>query len=100
QHTLEANRQLQNQDDYRQLDAPIYPQTAVKIQYNPCWTRNKSRDSDIPKPRKFYLLPKRHKNPQIWDCPIQNPTQRPQTATELLIPTSSESLFPASTAAT
>ena len=87
QYLLEGERQLSNPDHYRQLEEPIYKQTAIKAKEIIQKLRRKRHinakqetyllGQDTPRPRVFYLLPKIHKSPETWTVPYQVPPGRP-----------------------
>lgn len=83
----EAHRQLDNGKYYRKLDRPIYPDNIVRI--NRIVDRMNSEGfiddrqweflrakADTCRPRRFYLLPKIHKDRSKWPAPDQ-PEGRP-----------------------
>ena len=83
----EGLRQLNNSNHYKQLDEPLYPQTAIKIdsiltklltdhhitkkQYEYL------KPPENPRPRRFYMLPKIHKPQTSWTIPNKLPPGRP-----------------------
>lgn len=83
----EGNRQLNVKDHYRPLAEPIYPQTMLEIREileEMCEKKiisGKQKDyllgSGTPRPRRFYLLPKIHKDPVTWSSPYKIPPGRP-----------------------
>ena len=86
-YVQEAERQLNMPVYYRALDEPLYLSTANEINqilarltrlgYLVPRQRSYLMGEDDPKPRKFYLLPKIHKNPASWPVPYQIPAGRP-----------------------
>ena len=87
QYLMEGERQLSNTDHYRQLQQPIYEQTATeakeiiyKLKHKK-YINNKQLKyligQDTPRPRNFYLLPKVHKDPSTWSVPFEIPSGRP-----------------------
>ena len=87
QYILEAERQLNNTDHYRELDEPIFKQTATKAKEIIQKLRDKKHidfkqekyllGQDTPRARVFYLLPKIHKSPDTWTIPYEVPPGRP-----------------------
>jgi hypothetical protein len=83
----EGNRQLGNEKHYRKLDGPIYPKTAARITKivqnlkNEGYINKKQctylSPTDNPRPRRFYMLPKIHKDPNKWTVPNKIPPGRP-----------------------
>ena len=83
----EAERQLNMPEYYRTLDEPMYLTTAneinqilaqlLRLGYLVPRQRLYLMGEDEPKPRKFYLLPKIHKDPASWPVPFQIPAGRP-----------------------
>ena len=86
-YVSEAERQLNMPEYYRTLDEPMYTTTALEIdRILVCLVRlgylaPKQRlylmGEGEPQPRKFYLLPKIHKDPASWPVPYQIPAGRP-----------------------
>lgn len=86
-YILEAERQFSNTKHYKSLDQPIYPQTAQKItEILEDLLQKQKIDQDcfdylVPpddaKPRRFYLLPKIHKEKDKWTIPDRMPPGRP-----------------------
>ena len=85
-YVFEANRQLSNTTHYQKLNGPIYPKTARQIDK----ILRKMINSGIsekeyeylkpptnPRERRFYLLPKIHKDPEKWTIPNKIPPGRP-----------------------
>ena len=87
QYLLEGERQLNNQDHYKQLPGPIYQDTAVKIKEIITRLRQGKHithkqeqhllGKETARPRVFYLLPKCHKPPETWTIPHELPPGRP-----------------------
>ena len=86
-YIFEANRQLSNLKHYKKLDSPIYPKTSKKID---TILRKLLNDKQItkeeyeylrppskPRERRFYLLPKIHKDVEKWTVPGKIPPGRP-----------------------
>lgn len=83
----EGHRQLNKQEHYSPLNEPIYPQTRLEIKEileEMCEKKIISGDqktylmgSGTPRPRRFYLLPKIHKDPKDWSRPHKIPPGRP-----------------------
>lgn len=82
----EGNRQLNVQEHYSPLAEPIYPQTTVEIREileEMCEKKIISQDqkdlsgSGTPRLRRFYLLPKTHKDPGSWSVPHKIPPGQP-----------------------
>lgn len=87
QYILEVERQLQDGEYYRKLDKPIYPDTIPMVKTildslkNKKFINAKQRKYLIgelqPRERRFYILPKIHKDPDKWTVPFQVPPGRP-----------------------
>lgn len=87
QYTKEAHRQLQNKDYYRPLTRPIYTRTIPVIHRMIDNLKNKGfidelqrqylKGQGAPRPRRFYMLPKIHKEQQKWPVPGLMPPGRP-----------------------
>lgn len=87
QYTKEALRQLNNRTHYAKLKEPIYQQTipAVYAIINSLHTKkfiNAKQKQYLlgdtqPRARRFYILPKIHKNPEQWTLPHEIPPGRP-----------------------
>lgn len=87
QYILEVERQLQDGDYYRKLDKPIYPDTipmvktivdSLKKKKFINAKQQKYLIGDVqPRERRFYILPKIHKDPEKWTVPFQVPPGRP-----------------------
>lgn len=83
----EAHRQLNQNEYYKKLEGPIFPETITKIKQiilNLSEKKfiNKKQITylippDEPRARRFYLLPKVHKNPESWSIPYRMPPGRP-----------------------
>lgn len=87
QYIFEANRQLEDQTYYKRLQKPIYLQTVPKV-YEIVedlhknkfinWKQKQYLKGELePRPRRFYMLPKIHKNPEQWTVPFRIPPGRP-----------------------
>lgn len=86
-YIFEGTRQLQITDHYSPLDEPIYPQTQGEVReileemYDKEVISGKQKEyllgPGIPRPRRFYLLPKIHKNSNSWTVPKKVPPGRP-----------------------
>lgn len=87
QYIWEAQRQLDNTEYYKKLTTPIYLETAQLVSeildklkkkgYIDYKQRLYLKGNDLPRPRRFYLLPKIHKDPQNWSIPHKIPPGRP-----------------------
>lgn len=87
QYIFEAKRQLSDQTYYKKLDKPIFMETIPII--DQILTKLKKQKfinakqfqylkGDIqPRERRFYILPKIHKDPSTWTVPFQIPKGRP-----------------------
>lgn len=86
-YIYEANRQLSNRQHYRKLDSPLYKKTSKKID-DVLKKLLKKHEIDKeeyeyfkppskPRERRFYLLPKIHKNIEKWTVPGKIPPGRP-----------------------
>lgn len=83
----EGKRQLSVTEHYCSLTEPIYPKTILEVReildemYEKKIISGKQRDylsgSGTPRPRRFYLLPKIHKEPEKWSIPHKIPPGRP-----------------------
>ena len=83
----EAYRQLNDKNYYKKLDKPIYTDniTCVKNILNNLLRErfiNKKQlkylsGPENPRPRRFYILPKVHKDPLTWTIPNRMPQSRP-----------------------
>lgn len=87
QYIFEANRQLEDRTYYKRLQQPIYLQTVPKV-YEIVedlhknkfinWKQKQYLKGELePRPRRFYMLPKIHKNPEQWTVPFRIPPGRP-----------------------
>lgn len=87
QYIFEANRQLDDKTYYKRLQQPIYLQTVPKV-YEIVedlhknkfinWKQKQYLKGELePRPRRFYMLPKIHKNPEQWTVPFRIPPGRP-----------------------
>lgn len=87
QYIREANRQLNNDKHYKKLDKPIYPETIPMIKnittklHEKGFINKKQKqyldgDGNV-RERRFYTLPKIHKDPEKWDPPFEIPPGRP-----------------------
>lgn len=87
QYILEAQRQLNDKMYYKRLDGPIYLQTIPLIQDILLKLKKKRiinkrqlqyLQGDLhPRERRFYVLPKIHKDPAKWTIPFEVPKGRP-----------------------
>lgn len=87
QYVLEVQRQLRDTTYYIKLDKPMYLETRpmVKEIINSLKSKKfiNSKQVDYltgelePRPRRFYILPKIHKDPNQWIVPHQIPPGRP-----------------------
>lgn len=86
-YVKEAERQLNNETFYKKIEEPIYPETSKKYRSILTSMMNKSIISpqqasylmpkDNPRPRRFYLLPKIHKDMSKWTIRNKMPPGRP-----------------------
>lgn len=86
-YIFEGTRQLQILDHYSPLSEPIYPQTQIEVReileemYEKELISGKQKEyllgPGIPRPRRFYLLPKIHKKTDSWTVPHKIPPGRP-----------------------
>lgn len=87
QYISEALRQLNDNKYYKKLDTPIYPETIpmvralIKRLYDKKFINKKQKtylegDGNT-RERRFYMLPKIHKDPWKWNPPFQIPPGRP-----------------------
>lgn len=87
QYVTEVKRQLSDGIYYKKLKEPIYLQTIPMVSrildelYNKR-VINKKQSSYLkgegqPRPRRFYILPKIHKEPEKWTVPHEIPPGRP-----------------------
>ena len=87
QYIWEGNKQLQDTKYYKPLNKPIYLETMKKVLnifqkiYEKKLINAKQKHYLIgdtePRPRRFYLLPKIHKDPSKWSKPHEIPPGRP-----------------------
>lgn len=86
-YLIECYRQLDDKQYYSKLDKPIYPTNKIKIGkilnnlYNDGYINEKQLQylsgPIEPKTRKFYILPKIHKDKNTWTIPGVMPQGRP-----------------------
>lgn len=87
QYITEVNRQLSNTTYYKKLSEPIYLQTIPTVHKTIDGLKEKKYinakqkqylKGDIQsRERRFYILPKIHKDPEKWTVPFQIPPGRP-----------------------
>lgn len=87
QYVQEVDRQLRDTVYYRELAQPIYKDTVPlvadildrlhKKKFINARQRHYLKGSSEPRERKFYALPKVHKEPEKWTVPFQVPPGRP-----------------------
>lgn len=87
QYIFEVNRQLSDQTYYKKLEAPIFTQTIPTVKlimdqlHRTKFISAKQKTYIIgqsePRPRRFYILPKIHKDPGSWTVPGEIPPGRP-----------------------
>lgn len=87
QYMREVYRQLTDKVYYKKLEEPIYLKTIPIIHeiidklYRDKFISNNQRKylkgEEEPRPRKFYTLPKIHKDPTKWSWPNETPAGRP-----------------------
>ena len=87
QYILEAEKQLKNDKYYKKLEQPIFPQTIPMIDkiLNTLKAKKFINSKQLkylqgkspPRARKFYILPKIHKDPDTWTVPHKVPPGRP-----------------------
>ena len=87
QYLIEANRQLNNPAHYRLIPGSLQSQTRDNIRkivrelyekkYISAKQKNYLFGQDPYRPRRFYLLPKIHKDPNTWTVPYEIPPGRP-----------------------
>lgn len=87
QYLWECHRQLADKEYYIPLKKPLYIETATQIRtiieelQRKKFINAKQKKyligKDPPRPRRFYTLPKIHKNPKEWKKPFQIPPGRP-----------------------
>lgn len=86
-YIFEAERQLNDENYYKIIDKPIYPETSKKISdildslWEPHFLTQKQinylKPPKTPRARQFYLLPKIHKDVGKWAIPGKMPPGRP-----------------------
>lgn len=86
-YLMEGYRQLNNTSHYKELQEPIFKETAKIIEDILSDLKNSSYiaekqfrylvPSKDPRPRRFYMLPKIHKPREKWTLPGKIPTGRP-----------------------
>lgn len=87
QYISEAERQLNDTVYYKKLDKPIFMETVPLIHKILDTLKNKKFINDKqrqylrgnlqPRERRFYILPKIHKDPKNWSVPFEVPPGRP-----------------------
>ena len=87
QYVFEVERQLNDSLYYKKLDKPIYMETIPLIDSILNTLKNKKFINDKqknylkgdlePRERRFYILPKIHKDPKSWTIPYELPPGRP-----------------------
>lgn len=87
QYITEANRQLTDNTYYRKLKEPIYLKTIPEVnqileelktqKFITGKQRQYLKGDTQPRARKFYILPKIHKDPEKWTVPFEIPPGRP-----------------------
>lgn len=87
QYLWEGYKQLENKNYYSKLNKPIYKDTLLEIAqifqkiYEKKLINAKQRNylmgDTEPRARRFYLLPKIHKDPSKWHKPFEIPPGRP-----------------------
>ena len=87
QYVMEAQRQLDNPIYYKKLSEPIYLKTIPVIhnilnklhknKYINSRQKQYLKGENQPRARRFYMLPKIHKDPQTWTVPFEVPPGRP-----------------------
>lgn len=87
QYILEVERQLNDTEYYKKLDKPIYVDTIPIVRdivdklKKDKFINSKQRQylmgSQEPRERRFYILPKIHKDPTKWTVPFEVPPGRP-----------------------
>lgn len=87
QYIMEVNRQLSNTTYYRKLAGPIYLQTIDRVntiintlkekKFITAAQRQYLKGDTQPRERRFYILPKIHKDPTQWTIPYEIPPGRP-----------------------
>lgn len=87
QYITEVNRQLSNTTYYKKLSEPIYLQTIPTVhkiidglkekKYINAKQKQYLKGDIQSRERRFYILPKIHKDPEKWTVPFQIPPGRP-----------------------
>lgn len=87
QYVFEVERQLNDAVYYKKLDKPIYMETIPMVasivdslkkkKFITAKQRQYLIGSNQPRERRFYILPKIHKEPQKWTVPFEIPPGRP-----------------------
>lgn len=87
QYIMEAERQLNDLNYYKKLEKPIFLasipmvgkilESLKKKKYINSKQQQYLMGSGQPRERRFYLLPKIHKDPQTWTVPFKVPPGRP-----------------------
>lgn len=87
QYIQEASRQLNDNTYYVKLKEPIFIQTVPRVHkiidtlhkrhYIDAKEKQYLKGDQEPRPRRFYILPKIHKDPQKWTVPHLIPPGRP-----------------------
>lgn len=87
QYILEVQRQLNDKTYYRKLEHPIYLDTIPLVHsiidtlHNKKFINSKQtkylKGDKQPRERRFYILPKIHKEPEKWTVPHEVPPGRP-----------------------
>lgn len=87
QYIKEVQRQLTNEIYYKKLDEPMYLKTVPIVHSiidnlkNKKFITGKQRQylkgDREPRERRFYILPKIHKDPETWPVPFEIPPGRP-----------------------
>jgi len=86
-YLFESYRQLKDENYYKKLKTSILPENKIKIKniltdmyHDGCISMKQLRylsGPEDPRPRRFYILPKIHKNPNTWSVPNKIPQGRP-----------------------
>lgn len=87
QYILEAHRQLDDKKYYKKLEKPIFMETIPLVHEILLKLKKKKfinarqllylKGELQPRERRFYILPKIHKNPETWTVPYEIPKGRP-----------------------
>ena len=87
QYIMEVNRQLSNTTYYKKLAEPIYLQTMAIVntiintlkekKFITAAQKRYLKGDTQPRERRFYILPKIHKDPTQWTIPYELPPGRP-----------------------